>query len=293
MESAISWLEPGVGQMSFEADRSEALRWITVSQLKWASEGGIEVDGSGRAVSVEANLFQPLNLETRREFEAGKGDELGVSGQPGKMASLISSSALAVNVFDPWRGQDATPLCMALGVARDYRVGGFEATYPTGLRGTDPHLDVKLLAPGEPVLAIESKFTEPYRRVTNSFRPSYFSRDAIWAGMPASRSLAQKIADDTIVFHSLHAAQLLKHAIGLNHTLGQGRFVLMYLWYQAPGRHGKLHTAETQRFADIVAYDFDFRSMTCQELLETVDDGPGGWIEYLRRRYLRHEPDLI
>ena len=200
MGSAARGLEPGIARVSIETDRSSALRWITQSQLDWARAMGLEVADGNRASSIEANLFRPLHPETLKEFEVGKGDELGSVGRPGKMASLISSSALAVNVFDVWRGNSCAALCEALGVEPAYSVAGFEATYPTGLRGTDPHLDIELSAAGWPVVAVESKFTEPYRSVTNSFRPSYFSSDRTWAGLSASRSLAERIADNEITF---------------------------------------------------------------------------------------------
>jgi hypothetical protein len=109
---------------------------ITQDQLSWAKRKGIDVDARLRTLSIDANLFAPLHPETEKDFALGQGDELGTPDDPGKLASLISSAALAVNVFDAWRDRSAEPLCRALGLDTRYRVDQFEAIHPTGLYGT-------------------------------------------------------------------------------------------------------------------------------------------------------------
>ena len=103
---------------SFRAmDESTAgtLERIIASQTAWATRNGVPFDGSSRCANVEDNLFLPLNEDTAEEFGGGAGDELGTPEAPGSMASLRSSSALAVNVFDAWRGRDLSPLAPLLG----------------------------------------------------------------------------------------------------------------------------------------------------------------------------------
>lgn len=268
------------------AEALAALADITERQLEWASKAEITVDSRLRTSSVDANLFAPIHPDTEKDFALGQGDELGTPNKPGKLASLISSAALAVNVFDAWRGRPAIPLCDVLGLNTQYRVHQFEAIHPTGLRGTPPHLDVELKAPHLPVVAIESKFTEPYRAVTNNFRPSYFSSRGIWEDLSRTRLLAVNIADRASEFVSLHVAQLIKHALGLTRSHGQDGFVLIYLWYRAPGPHGTRHQLEVERFWEQIGDDFSFRSLTYQELLGSVDDGPERWLEYVSGRYL-------
>lgn len=269
-----------------QTDASSPLSTLAEQQLLWATRRDINVDRRLHASSVEANLFAPLHPETERDFAAGQGDELSTPGQPGKLASLISSAALAVNVFDPWRGSLAEPLCRALGIDTRYRVNQFEAIHPTGLRGTPPHLDVELKAQDLPALAIESKFTEPYRAVSNRFRPSYFSSETMWRSLPSSLRVARSLAEDESEFGSLHVAQLIKHALGLTKSYGSDGFVLMYLWYRVRGLHGDRHQLEVERFSELIGDDFVFRSMTYQELLGSIEDGPEDWLEYVRSRYL-------
>jgi hypothetical protein len=60
----------------------------------------------------------------------------------------------------------------------------------------------------------------------------------------------------------------------------------MYLWYRAPGPHGDRHQYEVERFSALIGADFVFRSLTYQELLSSMGDGPDGWLEYVSARYL-------
>ena len=52
----------------------------------------------------------------------------------------------------------------------------FERTFPTGMLGTPPHLDVTLTTDSRRVIAIESKFLETYpaRTGVRPFRDTYF-----------------------------------------------------------------------------------------------------------------------
>ena len=214
------------------------------------------------------------------------------SGPPdrsGKLASLRSSAALVANVFDPWRGHNLTPLAAALGSEAEPDRLRLEAQYPTGLAGTPPHLDVVLDGPVERTLAIESKFTEPYGSPpSNQFRPSYFDRP-IWTGLPTVEELARRIHRSDEKFESLHAAQLIKHTIGLARALGPKGFELIYLWYRWPSDRAELHENEIDLFASYAVADIGFRSLTYQALMEQLAAGgvepAEGYLEYWRSRY--------
>ena len=99
---------------------------IIRSQVDWAQRHGIDFDRSNVRATREDNLFIPLRPETEAEFSRGAGDELGRPDSPGSMASLRSTAALAVNVFDPWRGTDLGPLTELIAADRwaDQRVPG-------------------------------------------------------------------------------------------------------------------------------------------------------------------------
>ncbi|HEX6070099.1 MAG TPA: hypothetical protein VFZ18_09745, partial [Longimicrobiaceae bacterium] len=150
-----------------------------VHQLAWAEAHGIGVDWQGYTLRLEDNLLQPLNDRTRAELVAGAGSELGIDGGRGKMQALHSSSALAVNVFDYWRDRPREPLERALGLESGIADIQFERTFPTGMLGTPPHLDVTLRTEDGGVIAIESKFLEVYPAKTQprAFRESYFPAD--------------------------------------------------------------------------------------------------------------------
>jgi hypothetical protein len=285
-------MEPGI-EVRLVSAAPTAYSSILQGQRAWAAARAISVDRRAYTAALEDNLCQPLHPLTRAEFAAGKGEELGRDGVPGKMQSLISSSALACNIFDPWRDQGVGALGRALRIGPSYQVGRFEATHPTGLLGTPPHLDVELNAPGKPVVGIESKFTEPYRKVKNAFRSSYFEAAAVWTQMPRALDLAGRVVDTSESFQHLHVAQLIKHALGLMRSYGSGGFTLYYIWYRPNGPEGDRHADEIDRFQGLIEGEFDFRHRSYQELLLSLNDGPLGWLEYVRGRYLNVDHPIV
>ena len=84
--------------------------------VKWAAGVTIDIDEQGYVRALVDNFFEPLSTCTASEIAQGDGAELGRDGQRGKIQALHSSSALACNVFDYWRGRDSTILAKALGL---------------------------------------------------------------------------------------------------------------------------------------------------------------------------------
>jgi len=259
---------------------------IRIAQRGWAERRSLSFDRSDRVTVLEDNLFQPMNPGTRSEFESGDGGELGTTDGPGSMHSLISSSALCCNAFDAWRGKPLGNFAAAFGLDRSYSVYRFESKHPTGLLGKAPNLDVELQAPDLMPVAIESKFSETYRLAKNAFKPSYFSDRASWTGLESWRSAAVAIDGGQLSFVSLHAAQLVKHALGLSRRYGPDGFALLYLWYRVPGAAGDAHQTEIDRFVDAVGDAVDFRTAAYQDVLARIVEGPPGWLEYMRERYV-------
>jgi len=100
---------------------------IIAKQIEWAKNKGLPLTGSrgdrGRKVyttNVEDNLFQPLSDQTRANLEGGDGGELAqAEGIPAKIQALHSSAALAVNIFDYWRGSpDLSIITSSCGLSR-------------------------------------------------------------------------------------------------------------------------------------------------------------------------------
>jgi hypothetical protein len=105
----------------------------------------------GYASHWEKNLADNLPLTPIiSDLSAGAGCELD-----SKLRVAHSSAALAINKFGPWR---IDPSTLQVGGVRGFHGLKFEATCPTGLGGTPPHLD--LIAEGEVLVAVESKCTE-------------------------------------------------------------------------------------------------------------------------------------
>lgn len=262
---------------------------------EWARANAIPIDKSGYTLTLSDNLFIDLSPAARAEFSAGDGGELGSPGKRGKMQALHSSSALACNVFEYWRKRDRTPLAQALGVDGAIARVRFERKFPTGLPGNAPNLDVVLEVDNGPLVAIESKFLEPYGRPHPAgFKPKYFEGSpGLWEqqGMRHCQTTAEALQSSEVSFRWLHAEQLLKHILGLSESGAEWK--LVYLWYQPSGDAGTEHAAEAEAFAEMVEGDgIGFRSMTYQELFGRFRDTSAGGADYrsyLCSRYLSEQ----
>src|SRR5713226_2403539 len=89
---------------------------IKAHQRAWAAKKGLTFAVDGYCACVDDNIFQGLSLGARRDFERGDGTELGKGSRRGKIQALHSSSALACNWFDYWRGRDLGPLSRVFGL---------------------------------------------------------------------------------------------------------------------------------------------------------------------------------
>ncbi|MCP4231667.1 MAG: hypothetical protein GY771_16175, partial [bacterium] len=265
----------------------EVLDRIKRQQREWAEANGIRINEKGYVFDLDDNLFHPLSPESKEEFGAGAGSELDT-----KMKALHSSSALVANFFEYWRTGDKNVVTDALGLAPEDYGFAFEKTHkkPKGLGGIPPHLDVELYADSLLPIAIESKFCEPYYAGAKTLKKAYIAEDVavnIWGKLSKCRELAERLTDGS-PFRHLDAAQLLKHTVGLRNEYGENGFVLLYLWYEAPGEEAERHRGEMKDFWERVTPELDFRAMTYQELFKRVVDNAkkdDEYISYMNERY--------
>ena len=238
-------------------------------------------------------FFEPLDPATEREFVEGSGGELMGEGAEGHLYSLLSSAALGVNVFAHWRYRPKRELLRALGFQVEHPVWlGFERRFPISKGfGTPPHADVTLGAHGVlPFLcAIEAKFGEPYAGMPqHGLRPGHAGH-GYFKDWPNLAKLAACISPEDRIHQHLHAAQLLKHLLGLKST-GR-RFTLLYLWFDVKGPEGRRHRDEAHEFTLRARRDrLDVWAMTWQKLWEALseqsNDGEhDAYLAYLRDRY--------
>lgn len=266
---------------------------ILNQQQTWAKRREINLDDDGYTLSLSDNLFSPLLPETKKEFESGKGDELGEGNNRGKMQALHSSSALVVNVFDYWRNHNIETIVQACGVSPSITQMRFEKTYPTPLGGIPPHLDIEFYGRTDIIpVAIESKFTELYHRKTKRrIKDKYVNYQGLWAQLPRCESLIWRIREEekgTTSFTYLDAPQLLKHILGLSTKFGHKGFELLYLWYDLPSLESERHCYELKEFKEQVGNDVYFRHMTYQELFSIIKRSKKAndeYISYLTERY--------
>jgi hypothetical protein len=261
-------------------------------QRRWAEHAGIELDAAGFVRDEAMNLRAPLSAVAQLGFARGS-ERAARSTLPPRMRALHSSAALVANVFDYWTERDAAPLAAALGLAPLPATLSFEEPLPTGLEGDPPTADVLVRFPSGYAVAIESKFTEwLVRRPRNKavLKTKYFPPgDEVWArrGLPRCQRLAERLQGGAERYRFLHAAQLLKHALGLAMAAPRA-FELRYLYYDWPAREAAEHRAEIERFAAAVAPELAFRATTYQSLVAALAldrSVERAYLDYLCARY--------
>ncbi len=188
------------------------------------------------------------------DLGAGAGNELvDGSRDPAKFCAAFSSSALAVNAFGPFRHQ---PQNLELVGYQGFSSAQFEKPLPTGLKGTDPHLDFYAAGLVQ-IVCVESKFLEPLwpkvARFTNSYEGAIESlAEPMWT------NVYQELKGDPSLFKFLDAAQLVKHYLGMRNTLGKvtAEQALFYIYWE-PTNSGDIeeyrsHRKELEHFTEAV-----------------------------------------
>ena len=148
---------------------------------------------------------------------------------------------------------------------------GFEKKCPVGLkRGTPPNLDLVLEGAGQ-IIGIESKCTEYLSPHTARFAQAY--QEQILDARRESGWFAQmhRLSDATGDYRWLDAAQLTKHAYGINHTYPGHPVLLLYLFWEPRNAANfpvfSQHRSEIERFANRVGGSFPtFAAMSYAEL---------------------------
>lgn len=271
-------------------------------QRQWAKSTGLTPNPSGYLTTIEENLFQPLNEDTKIAFDNGSGLELqDTPSYPAKMKALHSSSALAVNFFDHWIGKNTSALTTALGLNSKIVTIKFEEQFPTGLPGNPPNLDIVLELANGHIIGIESKFSEWLSKklaVDSPFKPKYFPEGQdLWANkfLPKAQKLAEAISRGKEIFNYLDAPQLLKHALGMATKLDQ-EFSLFYIYFDWPSYESETHHQEINRFTALIDGSLKFQAMSYQQLFALLVKKNGtdkSYINYLKTRYFSSQKNII
>lgn len=274
-------------------------------QIEWARNRGIDLIGGkgsrGKPAytrNLEDNLFEPLTLNTEESFQKGDGGEL--TGNPSKMQAVHSSSALGVNVFQFWNSaNEVCRIAHTCGFCNKTteisKSISFEVKYPIDDRFRySPNIDVVIQNASSSkykVFAIESKFTEAYGgRGHSGLKQKYLDLD-IWEEIPCLHKLATLISPKDNHFQHLHAAQLIKHILGLKSEYRKTGFRLLYLWYDAIGSEGAKHREEINEFIETTKTDgIAIHELSYQELIIRLANeyraSHKEYIEYITSRYL-------
>lgn len=257
--------------------------------------------GRGRSLYTKErnrNFYQPLLKEIERQFNQADGNELFYSskGDLPKIHAVHSSSALVVNLFAYWF-HNPIPIAAACRLCssrtRRPMIMEFEVKLP--IRDDfprAPNIDVLFRVEDDPrfqAFAVESKFSEPFTgRSHGGLNPAYLDQD-LWVNLSNLRQFATQLSQRYHIFKYLHAAQLLKHILGLRNAFGK-RFKLLYLYYDAFGQEGAMHQEEIMRFRQVARLDrVWFYALSHQELINHLADhyrdSHQKYIHYITSRY--------
>lgn len=303
------YFDPAVimeGRTPIGGIKMTAYEYILSKQVQWALNHGICLIGSkglrGRPAytpELNQNLFEPLERTVRKSFLKADGNE--IIGSPAKMQAVHSSSALSVNMFQYWQKIKQVPgIAAACGFCRKGNNVSqkivFEDKYPIDNKFRfSPNIDVVFHnwdSSKYRRFAVECKFSEAYgSRGHSGLKPEYISLGRLWVDIPGIYELAKSLCPNDNKFTYLHAAQLIKHILGLKEKFGKEGFRLLYLWYDVLGGEGVIHRNEIKAFSEIVRADaVRFHAMSHQELIARLSEGyrqkHDRYINYITERYL-------
>ncbi len=263
-----------------------------VDRLRSLNPAALSADVPGYTLSPAANLISGFDSESvLRDFVEGDGKEL--QGSRPKFCAAYSSSALAANSFGPYR---LDPQSLVLAGRDGFETSRFEKKLSTGLGGTSPNLDFLAEGPGS-LVAVESKFTEFLTEKKASFVPAY---DDVVRRLaePCWKDLFGSLREDPARFGHLDAAQLVKHYLGMRHSLGghRGSKALAYVYWEPTDaiahREFVSHRAAIREFASaVVDSEIRFLSFSYPDLWDEWEttsawSGIRAHVAALRRRYL-------
>ncbi|NTW72532.1 MAG: hypothetical protein HGA49_09880 [Eubacteriaceae bacterium] len=190
-----------------------------------------------------------------------------------------SSAEITGNVFDFWKNrEDKTLLAKALNIiSKNITEIAFKEVYPILKTSDDtcPTIDVTIKYKNGACCAIESTFSEPYVRSTENdgLGEKYIAMFNDWQHMPNIKKFAQLIAREDTQFDKLHPAHLIKQMLAMMnlHENQKDRFILLYLYYDVPGRGGCQHLDEIEKFSKIIRQDgINFQTLTWQDLIYSL-----------------------
>lgn len=252
----------------------------------------VDLDRNGYTVSFHDNLLPAVRPE---DFEAdmrqGDGNELET-----KFRAAHSSSALGVNCFAPFRRQLSD---LSLSGNRGFNSLQFEAKCPTGLRGRRaPNLDLILQTDNE-ITGIESKLTEYLTRHQAKFSPAYEDQIQDHRRQQGWFREMLRLMEEPRAYNWLNAAQLIKHAFGLDHSFPGKSVTLLYLYWEPAEIEGHPVFAEHRReildFSKRIAGSGpQFRAMSYPELWHSWQETAPEWLtDHLRNLSARYGMCLL
>ncbi len=264
-------------------------------QRQWATERCHVHDTNGYLSKLDCNLLQPMSSETRSDFNGGSGGNSALGGErPFRKCMPCTHRRYWLATYLTIGASEGLTLSAKHSEAIEYlKTSSSKHSSPPGLPGQPPNLDVALCCASGDVWGIESKFTEPFgaKKSGPAFKDKYFPAGRpVWSerGLPKSSVLALALQAGQVTFRHLDAAQLLKHALGLQ-TNHLGFFSLVYLYADEDAPEARQHRHEITEFEAAIDQDFPFVSLSYNLFLRRLRNFAGAdhhsYFEYFTQRY--------
>jgi len=290
-------------------------------QESWASKHGIilqkELDEKNRealrTMDISTNLFNKISDKTYKEINMGDGNEI----KTGKIRSLHSSCALAVNLFDYWRDKkDSTVLLALKALNNSLTIDlksinlSFEKKFVID-KNRRANIDVCYEYNSDIIIGLEVKYTENYfsdsdnektgkvRDKWNEFNNNCLTNVSIWEGLTPLYDLAKNIFEREAwykEFFLVDTLQIIKHILGLHQKQKNvTKYELIYIYYpQIVNISPWFYESQLSEFTKRVLYTgVKFKTMTLFDLLMNINsiinkdkDLNKEYIDYNINRYL-------
>jgi hypothetical protein len=279
---------------------------IKTSQKQWANERNIPLQGSAGergdkiyTMDINSNFFIPLANDSISEINSGDGNELkSINNNPAKIQALHSSSALVVNIFEYWKqNKEYDIIAKFLGI-NDKNILNLEYEKQFTIFNKpkkQANLDICFEYSDNSVVAIESKYTEPYslRNAKKTFAPKYFEEKSIWNELPNLLELANMINKNETEFEYLDAVQLVKHILGLQNVINnKEKYKLIYIYFPAIEKTPEMkHEIEILALNEIMKLDkINFVYLNWLKVIEKLNrnlkDIRKKYMDYIMGRYV-------
>lgn len=277
-------------------DARSIRRDLMAAQRAWADAHGIELASETSVAHWRDNLLAPIAAESEAELASHVQAADGSLEKSGRLHALGSGLALAVNLFEPWRGRVSELSARLPGwFAADARFR-FSVPLPDGFAPDSPAFEIDVLIESESSAptALIPLFGEPFEDVDPRVRDP-LGRDATgFGGLHGCGLLARDLQCHPRRFGRLDVGRVLETALVLDRRFGHHGFRVGVIWFDAGGQASRRFRDELARVRMRIGGEVDLLDARWQDLVVglfgepttcSADEDGDGRARRIRARY--------